>query len=95
MRRLLLMVLVLSLAFGIVWAVAADPDTLTISRSAFVGGGGDSNGGQYALVGTIGQTDAGDMSGGDFGLSGGFWNEEITILPDNLYSIYLPVIITP
>lgn len=37
------------------------------------GGGGDSSGGPYALSGTIGQPDAGVLSGGDFALSGGFW----------------------
>jgi hypothetical protein len=38
------------------------------------GGGGRSSGGDFAIVGTIGQPDAGDMSGGDFQLSGGFWS---------------------
>ena len=37
------------------------------------GGGGTSSGGDFALVGTIGQPDAGVMSGGDFELLGGFW----------------------
>ena len=37
------------------------------------GGGGRSSGGDYSLVGTVGQADAGEMSGGDFELSGGFW----------------------
>ena len=37
------------------------------------GGGGRSTGGDFALVGTIGQPDAGEMAGGDYNLSGGFW----------------------
>jgi hypothetical protein len=37
------------------------------------GGGETSTGGGYALSGTIGQPDAGEMSGGDYTLSGGFW----------------------
>ena len=37
------------------------------------GGGGTSSGGPYTLVGTIGQPDAGEMAGGDYVLSGGFW----------------------
>jgi len=37
------------------------------------GGGGTSTGAVYAVSGTIGQPDAGHMSGGDFGLDGGFW----------------------
>ena len=37
------------------------------------GGGGTSTGGVYSVSGTIGQPDAGRMSGGNFTLDGGFW----------------------
>ena len=37
------------------------------------GGGGVSTGGVYSVSGTIGQPDAGMMSGGNFLLQGGFW----------------------
>jgi hypothetical protein len=37
------------------------------------GGGGQSTGGAYSVSGTIGQPDAGRMSGGSFTLEGGFW----------------------
>ena len=37
------------------------------------GGGGTSAGGVYAVTVTIGQPDAGSMSGGSFSLQGGFW----------------------
>ncbi|MBK8914617.1 MAG: hypothetical protein IPM64_08485 [Phycisphaerales bacterium] len=37
------------------------------------GGGGTSFGGVYELSGTIGQPDAGVMSGGSYTLTGGFW----------------------
>jgi hypothetical protein len=37
------------------------------------GGGGTSTGSGYELTGTIGQPDAGAMSGGDLTLTGGFW----------------------
>src|SRR5688572_10008288 len=37
------------------------------------GGGGMSTGGVYIVSGTIGQADAGTMSGGNFTLEGGFW----------------------
>ena len=37
------------------------------------GGGGRSSGGQYELVGTIGQPDAAWSSGGQYELLGGFW----------------------
>lgn len=37
------------------------------------GGGGTSTGGVFTVTGTIGQADAGTMSGGQFTLQGGFW----------------------
>jgi len=37
------------------------------------GGGGTSTGGVYSVSGTIGQPDAGRMSGGNFSVDGGFW----------------------
>ena len=37
------------------------------------GGGGTSTGGVFSVSGTIGQTDAGHLSGGNYGLDGGFW----------------------
>jgi len=37
-------------------------------------GGGTSSGGLYSIGGTIGQQDAGWMSGGDYALEGGFWS---------------------
>jgi hypothetical protein len=37
------------------------------------GGSGTSAGGVYQVSGTLGQPDAGQMSGGDFSVSGGFW----------------------
>ena len=36
------------------------------------GGGGYCSGGQYTLMGTVGQPDAGRMNGGQYELSGGF-----------------------
>src|SRR6266850_2060379 len=38
------------------------------------GGGGFSTGGVYSVSGTIGQPDAGTMSGGNYSLTGGFWS---------------------
>src|SRR6266700_6414626 len=37
------------------------------------GGGGTSTGGVYTVSGTIGQPDAGKLSGGNYTLDGGFW----------------------
>ncbi len=49
------------------------PADYEISWSTIDGGGGRSTGGDYALIGTIGQPDPGEMAGGDYKLSGGFW----------------------
>lgn len=43
----------------------------------FDGGGGRSSGGNLEVVGTVGQADAGMMSGGAFSLNGGFWQSPV------------------
>jgi len=45
-----------------------------VDWSSIDGGGGTSTGGVYEVSGTIGQPDAGTMSGGNFTLEGGFWS---------------------
>lgn len=45
----------------------------SIGWSTIDGGGGPSGGGGFSLNGTLGQPDAGAMSGGLFTLGGGFW----------------------
>ncbi len=45
----------------------------TLDWSTIDGGGGTSTGGVFTVSGTIGQPDAGSMSGGNFSLDGGFW----------------------
>ena len=46
----------------------------TLDWSTIDGGGGTSTGGVYTVRGTIGQPDAGAMSGGNYALTGGFWS---------------------
>ncbi|UCF42272.1 MAG: hypothetical protein JSV99_06575 [Planctomycetota bacterium] len=46
-----------------------------LSRST-IGGGGVSSGGQYIVMGTVGQVGAGVMAGGSYELLGGFWPGE-------------------
>ncbi len=43
------------------------------------GGGGTSTGGVYSVSGTIGQPDAGRMTGASYALDGGFWGFVRTI----------------
>ena len=63
------------LALALASAVLANG--FTISRST-VDGGGEmfSTGGDFELSGTIGQADAGVLTGGGFQLTGGFWFEQ-------------------
>ena len=45
------------------------------------GGGGTSVGGAYSLSGTVGQPDAGELTGGNYTLVGGFWGVIQDTLP--------------
>jgi len=69
MKALLLHSLLLSLAL----LPAAHAQTYTIDQHVIAGGGGTSTGGVYSVSGTIGQHDAGYLSGGAYALAGGFW----------------------
>jgi hypothetical protein len=71
---------------------------LTLAQSGYSlrwwtvdGGGGTwSSGGGYRLGGTVGQPDAGVLSGGGYTLGGGFWCGGAQT-PDRQF-IYLPVV---
>jgi hypothetical protein len=54
------------------WAVSAQSQ-YSIDWTSLDAGGGASTGGVYTVSGTIGQPDAGTMTGGSFALTGGFW----------------------
>jgi hypothetical protein len=60
---------------GLLLAVAfeAGAQQYTIDWSKIAGGGGSSTGGVYSVSGTLGQPDAGTLSGGTYTLQGGFW----------------------
>lgn len=53
---------------------AAPNGTFSIDWWTVDGGGGASSGGAYTLSGTVGQADAGALSGGGLSLQGGFWS---------------------
>ncbi len=55
------------------WAGSAVAQNYSIDWFSIDSGGGTSTGGVYTLSGTIGQPDAGRMTGGNFTLEGGFW----------------------
>src|SRR3954453_2198971 len=58
-------------AFGV--ATGAVAQNYSIDWFTIDGGGGTSTGGVFSVTGTIGQPDAGHMSGGNYTLDGGFW----------------------
>jgi hypothetical protein len=59
--------------FASAFALRALAQQYSIDWYTIDGGGGTSTGGVYAVSGTIGQPDAGAMSGGNYTLEGGFW----------------------
>jgi hypothetical protein len=74
MRRNLILLTLLGLLLSATTALAQSGNGYDLSWWTVDGGGhAFSTGGSYALGGTIGQPDAGVMSGGDFALQGGFW----------------------
>jgi len=68
-RRLLFCFVLLHSAF----CLCANAQSYSIDWWTVNGGGGGSTGGVYTVTGTIGQPDAGAMSGGNYTLQGGFW----------------------
>jgi len=58
---------------------AALAQSYSIDWYTIDGGGGTSTGGVYSVSGTIGQPDAGTMSGGSYSLVGGFWGAIVAI----------------
>jgi hypothetical protein len=55
-------------------ACPANAQSYSIDWHTIDGGGGTCTNGQYSLSGTVGQPDAGTMSGGNYTLRGGFWS---------------------
>jgi hypothetical protein len=55
-----------------VWLALAQGD-YDVSWWQVDGGGGRGSGGPYTIVGTIGQPEAGMLTGGGYTLGGGFW----------------------
>ena len=66
MKKIILLIGLLLPSLGVAQSYSVDWVTID-------GGGGLSTGGVYTVSGTIGQPDAGLMSGGNFTLQGGFW----------------------
>ena len=86
---ILLVIAALFLATSVAYAQVAGFD---LSWWTVDGGGGNSSGSGYALSGTIGQPDAGAMSGGDYQLAGGFWGASTSSTGDSI-PVYLPLVV--
>ncbi len=86
-RAVFLLILVAALFAWRVTALAQSGGSYTLDWFT-VNGGGKSGGGSYALVGTIGQSNAGAMSGGSYTLMGGFWGGAASN-----YNVYLPLVL--
>jgi hypothetical protein len=56
-----------------VQAFRSQAQSFSIDWFTIAGGGGTSTGGLFSVSATIGQHEAGSMSGGQFTLTGGFW----------------------
>jgi Bacterial pre-peptidase C-terminal domain len=87
MKRLLppLWVTMIILGGLLLSTVLAQTGSYSISAWVVAGGGGGSAGGGYGLDGTIGQSDAGHISSGNYTLDSGYWALDDTI----------PVVFTP
>ena len=64
---------VIGLAAAFALAASVSAQNYSIDWFTIDGGGGTSTGGVFSVSGTIGQPDAGVMSGGSYSLVGGFW----------------------
>lgn len=60
-------------------AICAQAQSYSIDPLTIASGGGTSTGGVYCVSGTIGQADAGKLSGGGYTLDGGFWSLAVAI----------------
>jgi hypothetical protein len=64
---------------GLMLSAQASFGQYSINWHSIDGGGGTSTGGVFSVSGTIGQPDAGRMSGGAYTLEGGFWAAAIAV----------------
>lgn len=73
-RKYLKAALVVMIICSVQFASAQSGGEFTIIKSTIDAGGGESQGGEFKINGTIGQADASaKISGGEFSLTGGYW----------------------
>jgi hypothetical protein len=92
MRHVIVIVVFTALLLMATKGTRADTNgTYDLTWFSIDGGGGQSSGSGYALIGTLGQPDAGVLSGGGYQLAGGFW-PTATSQNQPVFSIYLPLV---
>ena len=80
----------LALLFFASTALAGSGGSYALEWNSVDGGGATySTGGLYQLGGMAGQPEAGDMSGGVYSLTGGYWSG------DTMIRTYLPLTLKP
>jgi hypothetical protein len=90
-RPLLYLLVALALILFAARALAA-LEALGLSWWTVDGGGGLSSGGDYALIGSLAQPDAGRMQGGDFSLASGFLSGA-SAPPPPARRLFLPLVV--
>ena len=83
---LFIALLILAVAVSSVWA--APTGSYEITWYTIDGGGGTIGSGAYTLDGTVGQPDAGMLTGGGYTLEGGYWGGAALV-----YRVYLPLVL--
>jgi len=81
----------LLVTLAVSWPVVAQNGGYDLSWWTVDGGGGSSSEGDYTLDGTAGQPDAGELTGGEYTLGGGFWSRAVAAALEQ--RIYLPVVL--
>jgi len=88
---LTVLVLVFVVASSNTTPASAAPRTTSYTIDWYTIDGGSMmnlQGGTYTLSGTIGQSDAGTLSGGNYKLNGGFWVDVLDQI-----KVYLPIVL--
>ena len=89
MRQTMLLLALVALLLLSSVARAQSGGGYDLTWSTVDGGGATwSEGGGYSLGGTVGQPDAGVLSGGGYTLAGGFWGGAAA-----RYGVYLPLVL--
>lgn len=91
MKRTAILIATLALLVVAGVALASSGDGYDLSWWTVDGGGATFSAGDgYTLGGTVGQPDAGALTGGDYTLGGGFWGGGAAAVE---HEIYLPLVL--